>query len=102
MARNLRRHDPRSIPKVAAAIIGGIAVRNLFVPAEFGHAEPVSGTWHRGEIARNDQIIVGVLGPADIAERAVLVVVAIDPLETGGVEVDLVLQGKYHQPRIVL
>ncbi len=84
------RHNARAIANIAAAVVGGIAVENLFVPAAFRHAQQVAFAWHRCEIVGHDHKVRRIFCLAHEAEHAVLPVVAIDPFEARVIEIDFV------------
>ena len=83
-------HGAGAVAHVAAGVVRRIAVEDLFVPALFRHAQPIAHARHGREVAGTTTKSLGIFRPADVAQRAVVVVVAVDPLEAVVVEIDFV------------
>ncbi len=91
---NLVGHHTRSVAHVAAAVIHRVAVEDFFVPTGLRYAQPVTLADDRREVATDQDEISRILGPPQEAQRTILIVVAIDPLEARRIEVDL-MQGRF-------
>ena len=75
-----------TVAHVAAAVERRVAVVNLLEPGRFRHAQAMALPHDWREVVADDKVVAGVLAPPNVAQRAVLVVVAVDPLETAVVE----------------
>ena len=75
---------------IGAAVVCGIAVEDLSVPAAPWDAHPVVGPHNRREVAANQYEIGWVARFANVEQDAAVPAVAVDPLETGSIEILLV------------
>src|SRR5206468_1012128 len=82
--------DRSEVALAAAAVDGGIAVQDLQPAPASRDADAVARPWDGCEIAGEDQRVATIVPAADEGDDARLPVVAVDPLETRGVEVELV------------
>src|SRR5262245_62512743 len=87
--RNRLGVEPACIADVAAAICGGVAVQELLVVAELRHTDAIAAPDDRGPVQDDDEPVVGTSGMTNERNHARLVVIAIDPLESGRIEIQL-------------
>src|SRR3954467_11089597 len=85
-----RRLDPSRIAETAAVIIRRIAIEDFPPPAAAGSAGAVIHARHGSEVAGDEHDVAVRLSFAQEAQRAAFGVVAVDPLEAGGIAVELV------------
>ncbi len=85
--------DTPAVAEIAAPVGCRIAVEDLVVPSRHGHAHDVLFARHRREAQEHHEEVGRVGGAADVRHHAVLVVVAVDPLEPGWVVVALIQRG---------
>src|SRR5436190_17795862 len=84
----LAEHDPR-ITDVAAAVRAAVAVEQLVEGAGRRHTNPIAVARYRREVQNGDDVFAG--GRSSLKrDDAVLVVVTVDPVEAGRIEVQLV------------
>src|SRR5690348_9487493 len=83
------RVDAAVVADVAAAVNRGVAVQELGVVTLLRHADAVLGARNRREVEHHDEVLAAVARVAHHRDDAVLVVVAVDPAEARGLEVDL-------------
>ena len=84
------REDHAAIADIAAAVHVAVAVQQLEVGSTRRNAYPIAFAGDRREIRDRDKKILAVLRAAYERYDAVLAVVAVNPLESGRIEVDLV------------
>ena len=90
MQRLVGREDPGSIPDIASRVIGGIAIKNFIIFRKLRHADPIVIPYNRCKVAANYQKIIRISPAAKITDRAVLVIVAVNPLESLRLEIHLI------------
>ena len=90
MAGNLAAAKAGTVAQIAPAIVLRVAVEDLVVPTDLGHAQTVFHPRDRREVAGNHQEIIRVFCTAEISECALRPVMAIDPLKTLVLEIELV------------
>ncbi len=90
VVRDRLGRDRACVAEVRPAVEGGVAVEDLVVQPAVRHTQTVGRPRHGREVAAHDQEVVGIGGPADEGQHAVLPVVAVDPFEAAAVEVELV------------
>src|SRR5262245_42980253 len=93
MPRDRRRRDAAEIALAAPTVERRVAVQRFFPDAAPGNAQPMILAWHGCEVARDQHRLVGAAAAAEEGERALLRVVAVDPLEARRVAVVLVERG---------
>src|SRR6185503_2981474 len=76
-----RRRDTAEIPLAASALERSVAVQNLLTHAAPGNTQPMVLARDGREVARNEHRLVGAPAAAKEGDRALLGVVAVDPLE---------------------
>src|SRR6476659_4062499 len=81
------------VADVATAVDRRVGVEDLLVEPGVRHAEQIIRANNRREVAREYQNVVYDRIAAHEGDRAVVGVVAVDPLEAGGIEVELVERG---------
>ena len=84
---------PTEVAMVAPTVISGIAVQYLSPETRKGSADTVVEEGDGGEVAHNDQGLFRRTSFANEAKHTVLRVIAVDPSESGCVEVKL-MQGR--------
>lgn len=87
--RHLHAGDVAEVAHVTAAIVGRITVEDFAIHAPGGNTDAVADAWHRGEVEDN-QHEAAVSGAAKVADDGLLGILAIDPVEAFGGEVELV------------
>ncbi len=90
MALAGRGLDAGKVAHVASTVELRVGVENLFVPAALGDAQTVFVPHDRREVARHEDKVVGISRPPQIHQHAVVVIVAVDPVEALPLEIDLV------------
>src|SRR6185503_5497579 len=78
------------IADVASAIKTRIAVQELAIVAGLRHADAIAGPYDGRPIEHDGNPVVTMSSPADQRNHARLIIVAVDPLEAGPLEVDFV------------
>src|SRR5688500_10195159 len=99
--RDGHRLDPAEVPLTAAAVLGGVAVEDLPPEAGLRRAHAIVLPDDRREVEHSQHALAPraplslAFIPAEAQQRdhAVLAVVGVDPLEAGGVVVELVQRG---------
>ena len=81
---------PPSLPTLLPRVHGGVAVEQLGVVAGGRHADAIVVPRDRRPVQHGDQAVVGIGGLANEGNDTRLVIVAVNPLETGAVEVAFV------------
>ena len=89
MGRRALGGDAPGIADVAPAVPRRIAVEDLVVHPRRRHADPVAVPGDRSEVAADDEEVVRVDTAAEEGQDAVGPVVAVDPLKSQAVEVEL-------------
>ncbi len=82
--------DAAEVALTAAAVLVRVAVQDLLPRTAPRHADAVVMTRDRGEVQGNQHGGIAIPSAAQIAERALVGIVAIDPLETCDVMIELV------------
>src|SRR3990170_305322 len=74
--------DPAPVPPAAAAVLGaGVAVQHLLPEAAAGDADAVVAAGHGGEVADDEDEVVGRAPAAEEADNALVGVAGVDPFE---------------------
>ena len=82
--------DAGVIANIAAAVMFRVAVEDLLVPSVHGDADWIICSCHRREVEARDKKIVWAFGATQVANRTMLAVVAVNPLESWLVEIEFV------------
>ena len=90
MHRPLLGEDAAEVPPSGAAVDGGVAVEHLFPAQALRDADAEAAARHRREVAHTEDGTRPVAAVAQEADDALVVVVAVDPLEAGRIVVQLV------------
>lgn len=85
--------DTPQVPEAASAVQDGVAVGDLCPETRGRHSQPVMLTRHRREVECGEDAGAGRPALAHQRERAVLPIVAVDPLEARGLKVQGVESG---------
>ena len=86
------------VANVGPAVVGGVAVENLFVEAGAGDADDVAFADDRSGVHDHyDEVVVVFFSVPDERENAVVAVIAIDPFEALPVEIDFVKSGLHSE-----
>lgn len=88
-----RGQDATGVADVAAAVEHRIRVEQLLVEAAPWHAYAVPAAHDGREVAHNDEKVLRVPATPEKRDGALFPVVAVNPLESGGVEIHLVKGG---------
>ena len=78
------------ISLTTSAVQRGVAIQQLFPESRLGNANPVVLPDYRREIANKEQLVSRVSAAPKKADDASLKIGAVDPGETGTIEVQLV------------
>src|ERR1700693_3069947 len=83
------RRDHADVSQVAPTVDRGIAVQDLHVVASYGNSDAIAVPRYGSEVADNNDEVVRIFGSAQEGNDATLPVVAVYPLETARLEIDL-------------
>lgn len=82
--------DTAIVADVRAAVDFCVTVENFPIPTCVGDAQPIIISDDRCEVAHDYGEVVSIFRFSNIAQYAVVAIVAVDPLETVAIEVELV------------
>ena len=93
-------HQTGVVADIASAVIGSIGIEHFLVPATRGHANSVVVPHYRCKVTSHHHKVRWVGAASQVDEDTVVVVVAIDPLETRMIEI-LLMQGGFRAIQLV-
>src|SRR5271165_3665667 len=90
MSRSLCRVNSSEVSHSAASVVGGVAVQQLSPESARSNSQAIGQSRHRRKIAHHHDPAFRRLPFSQKGNCAVLAVVAVNPLETGRVRIELV------------